>query len=87
MSAVEVNEVKVVSRAEGRDWWIDFRRTQHPSRFTVVRATLVGDVVRVACDGAEDARMLAAMLVDYVGLPKTAVKVVARPDDEGDGRG
>lgn len=75
MSAVEVDETKVMSQVSGRDWWVDFRRTQHPSRITTVKPGVIGDTVRVACEGDEHARDLAATFMEHAGMPRTAIKV------------
>lgn len=83
--AVEVNECKVMSRVEGRDWWVRYRqRFAGTGRITVEQATIIGDVVRVACDDKADAEHAARFFVSYGKLPKSAVKVVSeRVDDSG----
>lgn len=73
---VEVNECKVLHTRSGVDWWVAFsQRFRETGRIEVVKASLGGALVRVACDDAGHARDLAEHMVAFGGLPKSAVKV------------
>lgn len=77
MSAgVIVNEGLVEMSGRGVDWWTDFRRASHPSRFTeITPACVIGGTVRVECDSGQDAANLAEHMVENAGMPKRAVRV------------
>lgn len=76
MSAcVEVNEAAVWSTQRGTDWWNTFRlRFERIDRIEVVTHSLGGDRVRVACDDRDHAVWLANHMVEFGGLPRTAVR-------------
>jgi hypothetical protein len=76
VTAVRVTEPVITATQMGIDWWLDFRRFHVPGRFTVVEASLAGEVVDVACDDREHADWLAAEMVRN-GIPKRGVRVLA----------
>lgn len=76
---VEVNEVKVLATGRGAGWWTLYRaRAERVGRIKIVKATPMGEVVRVACDDQDEAEWLAKHMVSHGGVPRTAVKVRTR---------
>jgi hypothetical protein len=76
VSAVRVNEARVLATTGGADWWGTFRRIYgEEGRLATVTASLGGDLVDVACDDAEHAAWLAEHM-QAQGVPATAVRVI-----------
>lgn len=74
-AAVEVNEARVWATGQGADWWAHFRIRHEKTRITLIRSSIGGELVSVACDDLDDAQWLARHMIEHAGLPKTAVKV------------
>lgn len=74
---VEVDEGKVEASRQGVNWWLLFRaRFATSGRLRETKpACIVGGLVEVACDDRDGADWLAAHMVDFGGLPSTAVRV------------
>ncbi|MFP8944739.1 hypothetical protein ACLIYM_25350 [Streptomyces fenghuangensis] len=77
MTALRVNEVVALAYTprDTANWWALYRARGPASRFTVVQATIPGDIVDVACDDLEHAEQLRDLLIEQ-GIPKTALKVI-----------
>lgn len=74
---VEVEDIKIIACRQGIDWWIDFRRLYEPTgrvQHIEGTATPMGDRCRVLCHDREHAEDLAAHMIDFGGVPRTAVK-------------
>lgn len=78
MAGVRVNEavVNLYCPRETSNWWALFRARGPASRFSVITATIPGDLVEVACEDREDAALFRDLLIEQ-GVPKTALKIVA----------
>jgi|HubBroStandDraft_2_1064218.scaffolds.fasta_scaffold16773_2 hypothetical protein len=75
-AGVEVSEAVIWATQRGADWWTDFRRRYEPAgRVTVVTPSVGGDLVRVACDDAEDAAWLRGHMLAE-GIPARAVRTL-----------
>jgi len=75
--ALEVNECVIWASQRGNDWWNEWRLRMEPlGRITVLKPSLGGDVVSVACDSREDAEWLHDHMISFAGIPKSAVKVL-----------
>jgi hypothetical protein len=64
---VEVSEPKIhqYCGVEARQWWMDYRiRADKVGRVDVRSSTMVGDVVRVACDSRTHAVELARLMAE-----------------------
>lgn len=78
MSAVVVNECAVFATHRASDWWMWFRfANRSEQRFEDRIVSLGGNLVAVRCDDREHAEWLAAHMVEFAGIPKSAVKVEA----------
>jgi hypothetical protein len=76
---VEVNEASIWAAQSGSRWWNLWRlRMEGSGRITVVTASIGGDLVRVACDGKDDAAWLRGHMTGFAGIPASAVKVKRR---------
>ena len=76
MSAVRVEETRVLATQRGTEWWDDFYRLHHRSgRITIVSHSLGGMVCDVACDDVEHANWLVAHM-ESEGIPKAGLKVL-----------
>ncbi|MFD5251308.1 hypothetical protein ACFWM5_00495 [Streptomyces bobili] len=76
-AAVRVNEV-VVNLYTSRDtanWWALFRARGPVERFTIITASIPGDLVDVACDDHADAEWLRYHMIE-MGIPTTALRVL-----------
>lgn len=75
--AVRVNEVVVnlYTPRQTANWWALFRARGPVERFTIVTASIPGDLVDVACDDREDAEWLRDHMIER-GIPKTALQIV-----------
>lgn len=76
---VEVNQAAVHFTGQGASWWQVYRLWYRDSaRITEIPSWVPGGgLALVACDSREDANWLAGHMVDFGGLPKTAIKVKA----------
>lgn len=75
MTAVEVNEAKILATRGGAAWWLEFRcRFEPTGRIEVVTASIGGDLVKVKCDDRDDANWLLGHAVSR-GVPRSALKV------------
>lgn len=74
---VVVDEVRVRATGSGSEHWHYWRRAQHPDRLRVIAASLVGDIVEVACDDREHAGWLVWFLTSQ-GVPSSALRVARR---------
>lgn len=73
-TVVEVNECCVFATTLGANWWVQYLLANPPERFTVIRASIGGDLVHVACDNRDDAVRLRDHMIES-GLPMRAVHV------------
>ncbi|MEV4179911.1 hypothetical protein AB0J28_00510 [Streptosporangium canum] len=79
---VEVKDIVILSSRQGVDWWFAYRSRYEPiGRIVHIPGTAVpqGDHCRVLCDDREHAEWLAAHMVEFGGVPKTAVKACRMP--------
>lgn len=72
---VLVNECRIFATHRAADWWTWFRYANPSGRFEDRVVSLGGNLVAVACDDREHADWLAAHMVDFAGIPKSAVRV------------
>lgn len=74
---VEVSEGVVETSRQGIDWWTYYVAIyKDSSRMTGLdTGCIVGGLVQVACDSSDDAHWLAEHMVNFGGLPQSAVKV------------
>lgn len=75
MSAVEVNEAKVLASGRGVNYWLAYRqRAEKSGRIEIITASIGGDRVSIPCATVAHAEWVAAIL-RAKGVPTTALKV------------